>query len=193
MPAGRDAVRAVADHLPPAVPLIIDPVICSSGGRRLLSGAGVRELVQDLFPRALLVTPNLREAEVLSGLPSVSIREEKLTAGERILDPGTRSVLIKGGHAGECGAVDLLISRGGAREFRRARYPYDPHGTGCCLSAAITAFIAKGYTIDEAVGRAKLFTHATIRTATASRSGRMVHPHVILPEKDPTGNQGLQC
>jgi hydroxymethylpyrimidine/phosphomethylpyrimidine kinase len=140
-------------------PLVVDPVMMSSSGFALGDGIDV------LIPRAFLITPNLDEA----GACDV---ESMRLAAEKFADKGARNVLIKGGHlSGD--AVDLLRTEDGAfHEFRAARIETrHTHGTGCALSAAITAELAKGSGVVEAVARAKAFVTEAIRTAPGLGSG----------------------
>jgi hydroxymethylpyrimidine/phosphomethylpyrimidine kinase len=120
----------------------------------------LREL---LIPRAALVTPNLPEAAELASLPVHNIDQMK-EAALRIAGMGAGAVLIKGGHL-EGEAVDILWHEGVFTEFRAARiHTRHTHGTGCTYSAAITAFLARGLPIPEAVARAKRFIDEAIRT-----------------------------
>jgi hydroxymethylpyrimidine/phosphomethylpyrimidine kinase len=147
-------VDAVADALPPGVALVVDPVLASSGGYRFLDARGVRRLKSRLLPRATLVTPNLGEAEELTGLPVRSLEERK-RAAEAIRRLGARAVLIKGGHGREDPVVDLLLDERGFVPMRARRRRGSVHGTGCALSASIAALLARGLTLREAVAGAR--------------------------------------
>jgi hydroxymethylpyrimidine/phosphomethylpyrimidine kinase len=146
-------VRAVAGAAASfSVPLVVDPVMVSKHGAPLGGGAW-----EDLIPLATLVTPNIPEAEALTG--STDVRR----AAERLYEMGAQAVLIKGGH-GEGDAVDILFDGGKWTEFRSPRIDTrHTHGTGCTYSAAITAGLAAGLTVRDAVARAKRFIDAAIR------------------------------
>ena len=153
-----EIIRAVARAV--RGPLVVDPVMVSKHGAPLLAPAAVAALRDDLFPVAALVTPNLPEAEALTGL-AIGDRAAMLEAARRI---PARAVLLKGGHlAGE--AADLLWSDGQARWYPGERYDTaHTHGTGCTYSAAITALLAHGLGLPEAVSRAKQYISGAIRT-----------------------------
>ena len=153
--------RAAADF---GFPLVVDPVMISKHGAGLMDEDGRRSLADRLLPRAFLLTPNLEEAEVLAGF-AVRDPDAMRRAAEKLAGMGASNVLVKGGHlAGD--AVDILYMPGtGFEEFRAARIETrHTHGTGCTYSAAITAELAKGASLDRAVARAKAFVTDAIRT-----------------------------
>ncbi len=143
-----------------AFPLVVDPVMISKHGHALIAEEARGALLDKLLPVAFLVTPNVPEAAALSGM-EIKTLDDMRAAARRI--PG-KNVLIKGGHL-EGDAVDLLFAGGEFHEFRATRIdtPHT-HGTGCTYSAAITAELAKGTALVEAVRRAKAFIHEAIRT-----------------------------
>lgn len=153
-----------------ACPLVIDPVMIGKHGGQLMNadaGSAMRRL---LLPKASLVTPNLDEAARLTGI-EVCDSDTMREAAKRIANLGVPSVLIKGGHlAGD--AVDILWHGGTFSEYRSPRLETrHTHGTGCAYSAAITACLAKGLSIPDAVGKAKKFIHEAIRTAPGLGGG----------------------
>jgi hydroxymethylpyrimidine kinase/phosphomethylpyrimidine kinase len=151
-------------------PLIVDPVMISKHGARLISPEAEAALKNELLLQAYLVTPNIPEAELLSGL---EIRDEKdmLRAARRLCDSGCRAVLIKAGHL-EGPPVDLLLDGDEVTRFPGTRiHSRHTHGTGCTLSAAITANVALGASLKEAVDRAKRFVQTAIETAPALGHG----------------------
>ena len=154
-------IEAVAD-CKFVCPLVVDPVMISKHGAPLMD-AGARATLRDrLLPKALLVTPNLYEAAELAGI-EVSTPEQMREAARRIAGIGAGAVLVKGGHlAGD--ALDILFFRGEFREFRSPRTdtPHT-HGTGCTYSAAITAGLARGLPLADAVEQAKRFITNAIR------------------------------
>ena len=144
-------------------PLVVDPVMVSKHGLPLLPEAAAHAVRQHLLPRAALVTPNLPEAEALTGIAIHGI-EEMRAAAARIHEMGARAVLIKGGHL-ETDATDLLFDGANWREFPAPRIATrHTHGTGCTYSAAITAGLASGLPLGEAVARAKVFIQRAIQT-----------------------------
>jgi len=151
-------------------PLVVDPVMVSKHGARLLAPDAVTALRHKLLPRALLLTPNLPEAEALTGR-SISTKEEMRTAAQCLLDLGCPNVLIKGGHLpGQ--PVDLLYSKSGVRFFEGTRIETrHTHGTGCTYSAAITAGLALGHALEESVAQAKAFVRRAIETAPGLGAG----------------------
>ncbi|GAB4269906.1 MAG: bifunctional hydroxymethylpyrimidine kinase/phosphomethylpyrimidine kinase [Deferrisomatales bacterium] len=163
-----EIIRAVAEALAeyPVAKLVVDPVMVAKGGAPLLREDARHALIREILPLAALVTPNLPEAEALAGAP-VGEGDGRWETCRRILDLGPRAVLLKGGHAEGEWVEDLYADAEGARE--RLRSPRIPtrhtHGTGCTLSAAIAAHLARGWELPEAVARAHTFLHAAIRAA----------------------------
>lgn len=141
--------------------LVVDPVMVSSSGKMLMSSDALILLEKILLPMTDLLTPNIPETLVLTGMPSVSANDVE-AAARAILDYGTRSVLIKGGHASSCVKTDVLFSiLDGNISLNEYSAPSvasrNTHGTGCTLSSAIAAFVARGDSLVEAVGEAKRY------------------------------------
>ena len=144
-------------------PLVVDPVMISKHGVPLIDAAACAALMALLVSKAALVTPNLHEAAELSGLP-VENPDQMRDAAVRIAQCGAQAVLIKGGHL-EGRPVDVLYDAGEFTEFSASRIEtVHTHGTGCTYSAAITAFLARGLSVYEAVARARKFIDEAIRT-----------------------------
>lgn len=144
------------------IPLVLDPVMIAKGGENLLQNSAVRALVEQLLPLTTVCTPNIPEAEVLTGM---SIRNSKdiEKAARVILQMGAQWVVMKGGHTGEKDAVDRVYSRN--KDFTMTtprKKTIHTHGTGCTFSAAIAANLAKGYSTPEAIIEAKKFVHLAI-------------------------------
>lgn len=149
---------AVADALVRRRPrwLVIDPVMVASSGARLLREDAVAALRARLLPLADCLTPNLDEAAALLDVPRAANEAQMLEQGRALLALGARAVLMKGGHAPLPEAVDLLVQPQGARRFSAPRIVgADTHGTGCRLSAAIAAGLARGDALEAAVDAAK--------------------------------------
>lgn len=175
MLATKDLVLTVAEGIREfAFPYpVVDPVMVATSGDRLLSVDAERALVDELFPLAALVTPNLTEASALMHGP-VSSESDMERAGRAMLDMGARAALIKG-LAGDAEFVDMLVTPEGATRFSHARLPArNTHGTGCTLSAAITAGLATGVGLGDAISTAIDFVQRAIATAPAIGSGH--HP-----------------
>ncbi|MEN6512869.1 bifunctional hydroxymethylpyrimidine kinase/phosphomethylpyrimidine kinase [Methanoculleus sp.] len=168
--------RAVAEALPDGATLIIDPVMVSTSGHRLLAEDAVADLMELLIPRAEVVTPNLPEAEVLAGM-RVATLDDMAEAGRRILDLGAGAVVVKGGHLAGGAAVDILVDRDGVMRLSGKRYPYSVHGSGCCFSAALTAHLARGMDARHAFAAAREFIDTAIREAAGGPGPvRIVNP-----------------
>lgn len=137
-----------------AVNVVVDPVMVATSGARLMAAAAEEVLARELFPLAALLTPNLPELEILAGAP-VASREARIEAARRIAATWGCAVLTKGGHAVDS-ATDILVTEREVTVFpgKRLKNP-NTHGTGCTLSSAIAANLAKGFSLAEAVGRAK--------------------------------------
>ncbi|MBT0733652.1 bifunctional hydroxymethylpyrimidine kinase/phosphomethylpyrimidine kinase [Methanoculleus bourgensis] len=169
-------VRAVAEALPDGTTLVIDPVMVSTSGHRLLDEDAVADLVGLLIPRAGVVTPNLPEAEVLAGM-RVKTPDDMAEAGRRILDLGAGAVVVKGGHLTGDAAIDVLVDRDGTAEVSGRRYPYSVHGSGCCFSAALAAYLARGMDARGAFAAAREFIDTAIERAVGGPGTlRIVNP-----------------
>jgi len=150
--------------------LVIDPVLRSSSGKALLKPDAVRALKKGLFPLALVITPNIPEAEALTGMRIVTEEEMDFAAG-KLMDMGPRYVLIKGGHR-KGAAIDTLYGGKTVLSFSTERLKGEFHGTGCVLSSAITVFIGKGLPVEKAVEKAKLFVERMLKRARRVGKGK---------------------
>jgi hydroxymethylpyrimidine/phosphomethylpyrimidine kinase len=174
MLATAPIVRAVAGAVAEARigPLVVDPVSVSKHGDPLLAADALEALRSSVLPLATIVTPNLPEAAALCGL-QVRSRDEMRRAAGAIAELGARAVLVKGGHLPDAEtAADLFVHAGGEEwlDGERIATPHT-HGTGCTLSAAITAHLAKGATLRDAVVAGKAFVTEAIRSSLAIGSG----------------------
>lgn len=156
MVSSSELIHVIGDRLRyyKAKNVVVDPVMVATSGSSLMKTDAVQALTRELFPVAALVTPNIPEAQVLSGF-SIESREDMLAAAGKISVAYGCAVLLKGGHSVN-DANDLLFSNGEARWFegKRINNP-NTHGTGCTLSSAIAANLAKGFGLTESVQRAK--------------------------------------
>ncbi len=163
-----EAVAAMAREF--SFPLVVDPVMISEHGSRLISEEAEESLKKQLLPYCFLITPNVPEAETLSGI-AIRDMEDMEEAAKRIAGFGANSVLIKGGHM-EGSPVDVLYT--GASFHRYAGVRIDTrhtHGTGCTYSAAITAGLAQSRSLEDAIARAKRFIQSAIESAPGFGGG----------------------
>lgn len=160
MLATAEIAEAVADVLDEyeAIPVVLDPVLASSSGARLLSDMGVQCLRRKLLSLSTLITPNLPELGILTGCDTARSDAEIAAQAARLLDHGSSKVLVKGGHARGPQSIDALYARGAPpRHFASPRHGVALRGTGCMLSSAIAAHLALGHAIDAAISHAKAF------------------------------------
>jgi hydroxymethylpyrimidine/phosphomethylpyrimidine kinase len=159
-----EIVRVVAEKARDfKFPLIVDPVMISKHGQPLMTGPARTAFAELLLPKAFLVTPNLHEAGELAGMAVHDVATMK-EAAIRIAALGAQAVLVKGGHL-DGDAVDILYWRGESLEYRSLRiHTANTHGTGCTYSACITAELAKGRDLADAVAAAKRYITNAIRT-----------------------------
>jgi len=176
MLANAKIIRVVDDSLPSHVPLIVDPVMISTSGYRLLDDESVCDLCECLIPRAHLVTPNIPEAEILARI-KILRQEDMITAATTIRDLGAKQVLIKGGHGRGNESIDYLIQDDLITAFHHPRLPYEVHGSGCFLSAAITGYIAHGDDDITACQKATDLINKGIKNALIGRKQHyMIQP-----------------
>jgi hydroxymethylpyrimidine/phosphomethylpyrimidine kinase len=143
--------------------LVVDPVMIAKSGDRLIDEEAVGAMKTELLRQAFLVTPNIPEAEVLTGI-TIRTDQDRREAARRIASLGVTAVVIKGGHLPSEDIVDLLYEHGEVVEFRHARVPgRHTHGTGCTFSAAITSHLASGRTLREAIPLAQAYVAEAIR------------------------------
>ena len=146
--------------------VVLDPVMAATSGDRLLSADAVLVLLTRLVPRVSLITPNLPEAAALLGEGIASDEAAIANQGRRLLAMGCQAVLIKGGHAEGAESIDYLFSRNGMIKLSAPRIATrNTHGTGCSLSSAIAAGLAKGEGLETAVRNAKAWIGAAIAAA----------------------------
>jgi hydroxymethylpyrimidine/phosphomethylpyrimidine kinase len=179
---GTDAVvaavaRSIRDLRLPAP--VLDPVIVSTAGRRLLNRAGERALVRQLLPLARVITPNIPEAEALTGIRITSDAAMR-AAAQLLIAKGARAVVIKGGHQSGKAAVDLFHDGRRFIELRSRRVPGEgAHGTGCAFSAAIAAHLARGADLEAAVRAAKRYITAALKRSFRLGAGRPLLDHFV--------------
>jgi hydroxymethylpyrimidine/phosphomethylpyrimidine kinase len=154
-------------------PLVVDPVMISKTGFKLLKDDAIAPMLETLIPRATVVTPNAHEAAHLTDVEIDSV-DDLRRAGEVLLERGPDAVLVKGGHLDAAEeAIDILVTEDGANSFATPRIdtPHT-HGTGCTYASAIAANLAKGHDLETAVERAKQYVTGAIRHALPLGKGR---------------------
>ena len=185
-----DIVHAVANALSQySLTIILDPVMVSSSGHRLLSFEGQDALKEKLLPMATLITPNIPEMEALTGM-SLTTFDEKQKAAHYLINRGAKAILLKGGHEEGDIKTDILYSTHDA-EMQIDTFASDTipskniHGTGCTLSSAIAALMARGYALHNAVSEAKRYVSEAIRSGADIKIGHGFGPvnHSFNPLK----------
>ena len=170
-----DIIEAVADRVDAhdLQPLVVDPVMISKTGFKLLKDDAIAPMLETLIPQATLVTPNAHEAAHLTDVEIETVTDLR-RAGEALYDHGPEAVLVKGGHLNATEeAIDVLVTADGAQSFTTPRIdtPHT-HGTGCTYASAIAANLAKGHALQSAVKRAKQYVTGAIRHALPLGQGR---------------------
>ena len=190
MLANAEVATAVADALSEyTLPIILDPVMVSTSGHRLLSAEAEEVVKHRLLPMATLITPNIPEMETLTQMPLTTL-EEKCCAAEYLFGYGVKAILLKGGHEVGDTKSDILFTL----PDKGAQYTIfssdtiatrNTHGTGCTLSSAIAAYIARGYELEEAIFHAKKFVTEAIRHGADISIGHGFGPvnHGFNPQK----------
>lgn len=187
MLAREDVIAAVADFLETRrLPVVLDPVLVSSSGFPLLEPTAVDLLCARLLPLATLVTPNLPESELMAGMEAIG-RGQMEEAGRKIVAKGCRAALVKGGHLKGTDMTDVLVdSEGGVSVFQADKVETkNTHGTGCALSSAIAAYLARGFALKQAVERAKAYVRAALSAGKDVNAGKGHGPmdHFFNPHK----------
>ncbi len=162
--------------------IVLDPVMIAASGDRLLVPEAVATIKRELFSLADIVTPNIAEAAALLDQPLAKHENEMAAQGEALLALGAKAVLVKGGHSTTKHAVDVLIEPSGVRRFTAERVDTkNTHGTGCTLSSAIAAGLAKGLALHDAIASAKNYItgalKAGVNLGVGSGRGPVHHFH----------------
>lgn len=178
MVSSADLIRTIADRLKfyQAEHIVVDPVMVASSGAKLISDDALEVLKKELFPLAEVITPNIPETEILSGRKIVSA-DDRIRAANEVSESFHCAVLCKGGHSLN-DASDLLTQNGSCHWFKGSRINNpNTHGTGCTLSSAIAANLAKGFDLVVSVERAKAYISGALSAMLdlGSGSGPMNH------------------
>lgn len=186
MIATAEIAGAVAAALAPhrGVPVVLDPVMVAKGGAALLDPVAVEALARRLLPLATVLTPNLPEAAALLGVPVATGRDGMAAQAARLRDLGAGAVLLKGGHLDGGDSPDVLATAGGLMWLEGRRLATrSTHGTGCTLSSALAAELAKGSPLPQAARAAKTYVAEAIaaagRLAVGSGHGPVHHFHAL--------------
>jgi hydroxymethylpyrimidine/phosphomethylpyrimidine kinase len=181
MLADTATIETVLAALQPyaGVPLIVDPVMVAKGGAPLLESSAIETVRTKLLPRATVVTPNIPEAEALTGLV-IKTASDMHAAGRALIALGARAALMKGGHATGEDVEDWLITPDHATRFTARRLQTrHTHGTGCTLASAIACGIAQGLSLPAAIDRARAYVWEAIRTAPGYGQGHGPLNHAV--------------
>ncbi len=174
-----EAVCAVLEAQARGIALVVDPVMVAKGGAALLGEPALDQLRRRLLPLAALMTPNLPEAEALSGM-TITDEASMHRAAEALRALGVPAVLLKGGHLDGTEVLDLLATESGLTEFRAPRIATrHTHGTGCTLASAVAAGLAQGMALHAAVGRAHAYVQAAIAAAPGLGGGHGPLNHAV--------------
>lgn len=166
-----DQIASTLDSMAPGTPRIIDPVMVASSGDRLVDERAVDAIKSVLVAGATLVTPNIPETELITGL-TIRTHDDQRRAGEAILDLGAAAALIKGGHMSGTQLIDTLVTGDGVKHFTNDRIETSAtHGTGCTLASAIAAKLSLGHLLEDAVAAAHAYLYDAIKQAPKMGGG----------------------
>jgi hydroxymethylpyrimidine/phosphomethylpyrimidine kinase len=195
MLSSAQIIHAVAESLKDRrfKALVVDPVMISKSGFKLLRKDAINSLRKELLPSALVVTPNIHEAELLAGFP-IDSKDKMVDAAKKIYDFGCKNVVVKGGHAAFNRATDIFYDGETVHTFESMYVvTKNVHGTGCTFSAAITARLALGEPVLDAVGHAKKYITEAIRQSpdVGHGHGPTNHFYFLGPNDFQTEQDGL--
>ena len=162
--------------------LVVDPVMVAKGGHELLELSALHALKSHMIVRADLLTPNIPEAELLTGL-EISDIDTMRRAAYAILEMGSKAVLLKGGHLNDETLTDILVTKDAEKTYSGPRLlTKHTHGTGCSMASAVATGIAQGDTLEMAVQRAKAYVFTAIKTAPQFGKGHgpLNHAHTVM-------------
>ena len=172
-------VTKILSKLKNKVPIVLDPVMVAKGGHKLLDTGAEKALVNQLLPLCTIITPNIPEAEVITGSKISNVNDLKIV-GENILKMGIDNVLMKGGHLEDSTLVDILVSIDGIDCFKSKKIiTKNSHGTGCTLSSAIACGLGKKLTLKKAVSKAHKYVNKAILYAPDIGEGNGPLNHLV--------------
>ena len=168
MLVNQDVIDAVSDGIKKFgndIKIICDPVMVAKGGHKLLDENSVNALKDKIIAKSYLVTPNIPETEVLSGIKIYNVKDMILAGKKIIAETGCNAVLVKGGHLENKKLTDVLVQKNSDKIFKITKPKIDTkntHGTGCSYASAITANLAKGENLENAIKKARNYIHKAI-------------------------------
>ncbi|GAB3502536.1 bifunctional hydroxymethylpyrimidine kinase/phosphomethylpyrimidine kinase [Emticicia fontis] len=183
-----ELVKAIVSTLKkyPATPIVFDPVMVATSGHKLIEESTIQTIIDELFPIASVITPNMDEAAILAQIP-VRTLDDMYLAGEKILALGCQSVLLKGGHLDSSLITSLYFDvHGEVHSFEFEKFSTNnTHGSGCTLSSAIAAYIAQNKTLQQAVSLGQTYVHEAIKQGADVAIGKGNGPlnHFFNPQK----------
>lgn len=167
----KAVLRAITSHS--LRNIVVDPVMVATSGDKLLQDSAIESLINELLPAASLITPNIPEAEIITGR-KISDRKDFMDAAKALGDTGAEAILLKSGHFNEDTLVDVLYIPGSGR-YVEMPYPrldtLNTHGTGCTLSSAIAAFLARDYELEVAVKKGVEYVHKALAMGAPYKIG----------------------
>ena len=178
-----EAVTGVIEQHAPGIPVVVDPVMVAKGGAALLDPDATTALKSRILRAASVITPNLPEAVVLTGL-TIEDLDGMTRAGDALLAMGARAVVLKGGHLPGAEVHDLLVTPDGNEVFSAPRMDTrHTHGTGCAMASALATGLAQGMSLRNSLARAQSYVHDAIRSAPGIGSGHgpIDHGHTVKP------------
>jgi hydroxymethylpyrimidine/phosphomethylpyrimidine kinase len=178
-----EAVTDVIERNAAGIPVVVDPVMVAKGGAALLDPDATTALKSRILKAASVITPNLPEAEVLTGM-TIENLDDMNRAGDALLEMGAGAVVIKGGHLPGAEVHDLLVTPDGNEVLSAPRMDTKhTHGTGCTMASALAAGLAQGMTLRNSLARAQSYVHDAIRNAPGFGSGHgpIDHGHTVKP------------
>ncbi len=174
-----NCVVKLLSNLKKKIPIVLDPVMVAKGGHKLLDAGAETALINELMPLCTIITPNIPEAEVITGI-KINDALDLENAGRSIIDMGINNVLMKGGHLNSSKLTDVLITNNNIEYFNNNKInTKNSHGTGCTLSSAIACGLGQKLTLKESVKRAHLYVYKSILNAPNIGKGNGPLNHLI--------------
>jgi hydroxymethylpyrimidine/phosphomethylpyrimidine kinase len=169
---GIAVLGEILQQLQPGIPMVVDPVVIEPPGKKLSRDVTLEAIENHLFPLATVITPNLKEAEILTGMPIRNMADME-AAAHKLLGRGSAAVFLKGGQFRNNEIIDLLLTPDGVQTFKHASFDGLYHGTGCALSSAVAAGLALEKPLPEAVGDAVDYVQDCLRFSQTPVKGHL--------------------
>ncbi len=172
-------ITKIISMLNKKIPIVLDPVMVAKGGHRLLDTGAEKALINKLMPLCTIITPNIPEAEVITGTKINNVNDLELM-GQSIIKMGINNVLMKGGHLNSKNLIDILITKKNIEYFKSEKIiTQNSHGTGCTLSSAIACGLGQELTLKESINRAHQYVYKTILNAPNIGKGNGPLNHLV--------------